>query len=76
MKPKSRLQVCFFPETNLRSFSSGYCQILNILYFPATHEQIDKAKEMINNLKFKFSSENFENPSKLESLFIPLKLSY
>ncbi|XP_065071945.1 X-ray repair cross-complementing protein 6-like [Rhopilema esculentum] len=28
----------------------------------ATHEQIDKAKEMINNLKFKFSSENFENP--------------
>ena len=40
--------------------------------FLATNEQIDKAKEILTKLKFEFSSESFENPSKYISAFLSL----
>ena len=36
--------------------------ILHDIFLVASDEQIDKAKEIIDKMKFKFSSEMFENP--------------
>ena len=34
----------------------------------ASHEQIDKAKEIVKKLTFNFQSESFENPGSPQSL--------
>ena len=39
-----------------------FLAIVFFFFFLATVEQVEKAKEVIKKLTFKFSSDNFENP--------------
>ena len=56
----------------------GVCQYVfnGVFSLPsANNEQIDKAKEIVKKLMFKFQSESFENPGKITSSLHHVKIN-